>query len=291
NQSVGGPRPWTASREPPRLLPSPRRDRGLRAHALDDDSQQRSLGRRLTDVRPTHAVAGRAPRHREHPPPPLGDAVRRLARLPTHSGRLGPGGPGGLGLRPLHLHPGHRCVPRVLATRRREPVGATTRRYAPWAALALLAALLRLPFLGSIGPDEGGYAYVAWRWSRGADLYRSVWIDRPQGLILVYRVLISMSHSAWAIRLGAIVAGAAVTVLLAAIGRLLAGPAPGFLAGSLYAIAGIGPHIEGYPFNGELAASVPSTAAVAAGPLPLRRRSRALRVVAAAPGGPAGPLE
>jgi len=96
-----------------------------------------------------------------------------------------------------------------------------------------------------------------------------------------------MSHSAWAIRLGAIVAGAAVTVLLAAIGRLLAGPAPGFLAGALYAIAGIGPHIEGYTFNGELAASVPSTAAVAAALVSWRRSSRPWLVVAAALGGSA----
>ena len=37
-------------------------------------------------------------------------------------------------------------------------------------------------------------------------LYRGVWVDRPQGLILAYRVLISIAHSAWAIRLGAVVA-------------------------------------------------------------------------------------
>jgi 4-amino-4-deoxy-L-arabinose transferase-like glycosyltransferase len=155
------------------------------------------------------------------------------------------------------------------------------------AALALLAALVRLPFLGSIGPDEGGYAYVAWQWSRGAVLYRSVWIDRPQGLILVYRLLISISHSAWAIRLGAVVAGAAVTLLLAAAGRLLGGPTAGFLAGGIYAIAGLGPHIEGYTFNGELAASVPSTAAVAAALLSWRRDSRRWLVAAATLGGSA----
>lgn len=100
-------------------------------------------------------------------------------------------------------------------------------------------------------------------------------------------MLISISHSAWAIRLGAVVAGAAVTVLLAAIGRLLAGPAPGFLAGALYAIAGIGPHIEGYTFNGELAASVPSTAAVAASLVSRRRGSRPWLFAAAALGGSA----
>jgi 4-amino-4-deoxy-L-arabinose transferase-like glycosyltransferase len=190
-------------------------------------------------------------------------------------------------LRALHLDPRRRRVPRLPATRRGEPVGVAARRYAPFAALALLAALVRLPFLGSIGPDEGGYAYVAWQWSRGAELYRSVWVDRPQGLILAYRLLISISHSAWAIRLGAVVAGAAITLLVVAIGRLLASPAAGFLAGGLYAIAGIGPHIEGFTFNGELAAAVPATAAVAAALVAWRRDSRRWLVAAAALGGSA----
>ena len=147
--------------------------------------------------------------------------------------------------------------------------------------------VVRLPFLGSIGPDEGGYAYVAWRWSRGADLYHSVWVDRPQGLILVYRLLISISHSAWAIRLGAVVAGAAITLLLAAVGRLLESPGTGFLAGAIYAVVGIGPHIEGYTFNGELAAAVPATAAIAAALFAWRRDSPAWLVAAAALGGSA----
>jgi 4-amino-4-deoxy-L-arabinose transferase-like glycosyltransferase len=154
-------------------------------------------------------------------------------------------------------------------------------------ALAGLAALVRLPFLDSIGPDEGGYAYVAWQWARGHALYRSNWIDRPQGLILVYRLLISIAHTAWAIRLGAVVAGVAITLLVVAIGRLLASPSTGFLAGALYAIAGIGPHVEGFTFNGELAAAVPSTAAVAAGLVAYRKRSRWWLAAAAALGGSA----
>jgi 4-amino-4-deoxy-L-arabinose transferase-like glycosyltransferase len=190
-------------------------------------------------------------------------------------------------MRPVHLDSPRRRIFGLPPARRREPVGASARRYAPFAALALLAALVRLPFLGSIGPDEGGYAYVAWQWSRGVDLYRSAWVDRPQGLILVYRLLISISHSAWAIRLGAVVAGAAITLMLVAIGRLLASPPTGFLAGALYAIAGIGPHIEGYTFNGELAASVPATAAVLAAVAAWRRGSRSWPAAAAVLGGSA----
>lgn len=146
---------------------------------------------------------------------------------------------------------------------------------------------MRLPFLGSIGPDEGGYAYVAWQWARGHALYRSVWVDRPQGLIVVYRLLISIAHAAWAIRMGAVVAGVAITLVLVAIGRLLESPATGLLAGALYAVAGLGPHIEGYTFNGELAAAVPGTAAVAASLLAWRRESTRWLVAAGVLGGTA----
>ena len=49
------------------------------------------------------------------------------------------------------------------------------------AGAGVLAVLARLPYLTvGVGPDEGGYAYVARQWARGATLYRDVWIDRPQ---------------------------------------------------------------------------------------------------------------
>jgi 4-amino-4-deoxy-L-arabinose transferase-like glycosyltransferase len=153
--------------------------------------------------------------------------------------------------------------------------------------LAGVAALVRLPFIGSIGPDEGGYAYVAWQWANGHALYRSVWVDRPQGLILVYRLLISIAHAAWAIRLGAVISGVAISLLLVAIGRIVASPTTGFVAGALYAVAGVGPHIEGYTFNGELAAAVPATAAVAAALVASARASRAWLGAAAMLGGSA----
>src|SRR4029450_7702329 len=127
--------------------------------------------------------------------------------------------------------------------------------------LRAVAELRGLPFLGSIGPDEGGYAYVAWQWARGHALYHGVWVDRPQGLMLAYRLLISIAHSAWAIRLGAVVAGGAITLLLVWVGRLFEGERTGLLAGGLFAVAGVGPHIEGFTFNGELAAGVASAAA------------------------------
>ena len=82
-------------------------------------------------------------------------------------------------------------------------------------------------------------------------------------------------------------AGAAITLLVAAAARLLAGPAAGFLAGGIYAIAGVGPHIEGFTFNGELAAAVPATAAVVVALVARRHDSLRLLFAAAALGGSA----
>src|SRR5215472_6656478 len=130
---------------------------------------------------------------------------------------------------------------------------------------AIGAVLLRLPFtkLG-VGPDEGGYAFVAEQWAHGARLYGNAWVDRPQGLLIVYRLLLDLAHSAWAIRLGAVVFGCGITLLVGAIGWMLAGPRAGVASAAIYAVVGIAPHVQGFTFNAELAAALPSTAAVAA---------------------------
>lgn len=139
-----------------------------------------------------------------------------------------------------------------------------------WTSLAvggcvLAAALVRWPFVhAGLGMDEAGYAYVARLWAQGATLYRGVWIDRPQGLMLVYRLVVALGHSAVAIRLAALVVGCLVTALLGVIGWLLEGRALAVAAAATYALVGVGPHIEGFTFNGELIATLPSAAAIAA---------------------------
>ena len=55
-------------------------------------------------------------------------------------------------------------------------------RPAWWAltAAALASLALHVPFLTTpLSVDEGGYGYVALWWSKGADLYGDVWVDRP----------------------------------------------------------------------------------------------------------------
>lgn len=130
---------------------------------------------------------------------------------------------------------------------------------------ALVAALLRIPFLwAGLGMDEGGYAHVVQQWSRGAGLYGEAWLDRPQGLLLTYRFLLWLNDDGWTIRLGAVLAGLAITVLVGLIGWLLVGRRAGVIAAGLYAVVGVAPNIEGFTLNGELLASVPATLAVTA---------------------------
>ncbi|HEY3506572.1 MAG TPA: glycosyltransferase family 39 protein [Actinocatenispora sp.] len=130
---------------------------------------------------------------------------------------------------------------------------------------AVLALAVRLPFgYAGLSMDEGGYAYVARRWARGTTLYRDAWLDRPQGLLLAYRGLLAVADAAWTVRVGAALCGALLTVALGIAGWLLAGRRVGVIAAATYAIVGVAPHLEGFTLNGELLASVPATAAVAA---------------------------
>jgi hypothetical protein len=179
------------------------------------------------------------------------------------------------------------------------PAGGLARRGTAVAPLAAgvaiagsvgLAALLRLPFLHTgLSPDEGGYAYVAGQWARGARLYGSDWVDRPQGLMLAYRLLLQGGHSAASIRLGAVLFGCGITLLLGVAGWLLRGPWAGAVASLVYAVVGVAPHLQGFTFNGELAAALPATAAVVAA-LAWRRDGRIGWLVAAGVAGAIGIL-
>ncbi|WP_306214225.1 hypothetical protein [Actinoplanes sp. RD1] len=128
----------------------------------------------------------------------------------------------------------------------------------------VVAVLVRLPFVFTgLSTDEGGYAYVARRWASGERLYDTVWLDRPQGLLLTYRLLLSIGGEGWTIRVGMVLAGAVLTVAVAAIAGLLVGRRAAIGAAWIYAIAGLAPHLEGMTLNGELLAGVPSTVSIA----------------------------
>lgn len=147
---------------------------------------------------------------------------------------------------------------------------------------AVVAAALRTPFIRTgISMDEGGYAYVAQQWARGARLYDSgAWLDRPQGLLLTYRFLLWLDDAGWTVRLGAVLAGVVITLAVGVIGWLFAGRNAGIAAAAVYAVVGVAPRIEGFTLNGELLASLPATAAVAAALLWRRHGSTVLLVAA-----------
>jgi hypothetical protein len=130
----------------------------------------------------------------------------------------------------------------------------------------LLGAALRLPFLDApLTADEGGYAEVARLWSHGQRLYRSDWVDRPQGLLLVFRTALGAGITS-AAGLRAVAAGFAVLLALIAalLGRRIGGRNRGLIAAALVALAGASPFIESFTLSGELIAGVFAAAAVLA---------------------------
>ncbi len=136
--------------------------------------------------------------------------------------------------------------------------------WAPFAGAAAavgLAVAVRIPFWGvPLTTDEGGYGEVARLWARSRTLYDGAWVDRPQGLILIFRAVhFVFGGSAEAMRAAAAIAAVlavAATMLLTL--RLARGRITACAAGLLMATAGASPFIEGFTLSGELLASVPA---------------------------------
>jgi len=131
-------------------------------------------------------------------------------------------------------------------------------------AAASVGVALRLPFVDApLTADEGGYAEIARLWSHGYRLYQGVWVDRPQGLILVFRGARGLGLvSASGFR--AVAAGFAVllVVLSALVGERTGGWGRGLVVAALVATAGASPFVESFALSGELIASVVTAAAI-----------------------------
>jgi 4-amino-4-deoxy-L-arabinose transferase-like glycosyltransferase len=146
----------------------------------------------------------------------------------------------------------------------------------------LLAILARLPFLHApLTADEGGYAEVARLWSHGAVLYQGAWVDRPQGLLIIFRAMLHVDGgSAEALRALAAVAAALVAAVTMVLTARLAGRIPATIAGLAMATVGASPFIESFTLSGELLASVFAVASLLAFVLYLERRAPAWLVAA-----------
>ena len=136
------------------------------------------------------------------------------------------------------------------------------RRWLPFAAVLLLR--LRF-FFSPLSTDEGGYLAVARAWFRGADLYGQVWVDRPQGLLVLYGVLDRVGlGSTFGIRL---LATAACFLAMAACGHVawtLAGERARVPTMWSVGLALSTAQVEGFIANAELLSCAVGSVALAA---------------------------
>src|SRR2546423_6152247 len=148
-------------------------------------------------------------------------------------------------------------------SRDRRPAVEIGARWAP--ALGALAAVglavaVRVPFLSApLTSDEGGYAEVARLWERSNTLYRGAWVDRPQGLMLIYRGISDLGLGSTEGLRAAAAAVAAMTLLATMLLAFrLGGRITALSAGLLVATAGSSPFIESFTLSGEILSSVPA---------------------------------
>ena len=117
------------------------------------------------------------------------------------------------------------------------------------ASVLLRARFLFAPLLA----DEGGILSVARSWSAGGSLYHDVWIDRPQGLILLFRGWDALPGTGpSSVRMLAVVLGAVAIVATASVGRSLFNPRVGAIAACFAAAITASPPLEGFAANAEL---------------------------------------
>ncbi len=128
-------------------------------------------------------------------------------------------------------------------------------------SIALRARFLSTP----LSTDEGGYLAVARAWASGKTLYGQAWVDRPQGLLLVFRIWDDVTGgSPAAIRAMAILFGCLAVVAVAFVAYTLVGRRAAAAAALFVAVASANARIEGFTANGELLAGALAAAGVAA---------------------------
>ena len=153
----------------------------------------------------------------------------------------------------------------------------------PWFPIAsgvLLSLLIRLrAFWSPVTSDEGGFLAIARAWAHGKVLYRDVWVDRPQGLLVIFRVWDWLSGGSVAsLRILAMLFGAALVVAVGAAATVLAGRTAGGLAAVLVGVCASSPAIEGHLANGELLSGTFAVAGLAVATVAVRRGDGAWRL-------------
>ena len=139
---------------------------------------------------------------------------------------------------------------------------------------AAVSVMMRLRMLWSpVSVDEGGYLAIARGWAHGQVLYRDVFVDRPQGLLVLFRVWDWASGgSTGSIRVMAMLFGVLLVVSTGIVVRELAGDVAARLAAMICAVVSAAPVLEGYAANTELLSGAMSAAGLAVGVLALSKR-------------------
>ena len=148
--------------------------------------------------------------------------------------------------------------------------GRVVRDRRTWAVIGLacgMSVLVRLPMLSSpVSVDEGGYLAIARGWAHGQVLYRDVFVDRPQGLLALFRVWDWLSGgNTRSIHLMAMLFGIVLVVSTAVVVREVAGDTAARLAAMVCAVVSAAPMLEGFAANTELLSGALSAAGLAVG--------------------------
>jgi hypothetical protein len=140
----------------------------------------------------------------------------------------------------------------------------------------------RVVFWGTpLTADEGGYAQIARLWDSGVALYSDAWVDRPQGLLLVYRGILALGGgSTESLRIVAAAVAMLVVVATMIVAVRLIGTIEAIAAGLLLATFGASPFIESFTLSGELLGAFPAVLSLLAFTVYLRSRRVAWLAVA-----------
>lgn len=138
---------------------------------------------------------------------------------------------------------------------------------------SVLSVLMRLRMLWSpVSVDEGGYLAIARAWAHGRVLYRDVFVDRPQGLLLLFRFWDWISGAnTGSIRIMAMMFGILLVVSTAILVRQLFGHEAARCAAVICAVVSAAPVLEGYAANTELLSGSVAAAGLAFGVVALSR--------------------
>ena len=129
---------------------------------------------------------------------------------------------------------------------------------------ALLSVLMRLRmFWSPVSVDEGGFLAIARGWAHGQVLYRDVWVDRPQGLLVLFRAWDWLSGGSTAsIRIMAMLFGVVLVVSTALVVREVAGSNAARWAAIICGVVSATPVLEGHSANGELISGAVAAAGI-----------------------------